>query len=412
MRSRRGSIRRSLYYSILDGLFTVMMMAVGEGYVIAYAVALGATHAQIAWLAALPLLIGNLLQIGSARLTAHIGSRMRLIRWVVLGHALAWIPIIAVAYAVPRAWAPWALLAAVIVYTAFGQFAGPAWQSVMSDYIPVKKRGRYFGWRNRLQGILMVLASIFAGFFLDAFGKGTFAGFTAIFVFAMLCRFNAWLCLWRQDEPFRHGSHDVYFSFLDFVREIRRTPAGRLMLFVSLMTFAVNLSSPFLVAFVLRDLEFRYAHFMAVFTSATIASLIFQKWWGAYGDLTGNVRMLRISAWGVAALPLLWMVSRDFYWLLFVQFVAGVFWGGFSLLQVNFMLEAVPAERRIRMISYFNVMASVALILGSMCGAVLIQRLPPLFGHSFLALFLLSCLFRVVVMLTAGRGLREFRETA
>lgn len=412
MKSRRGSIRRSLYYSILDGLFTAMMLGISETYLVAYAVALGATHSQIAWIAALPVLAGTLLQIGSARLTAHIGSRMRLIRWAVLGHSLAWIPIIATAYIVPRRYAPWALLAAAIVYVSFGQFAVPAWQSVMSDYIPVKKLGRYFGWRNRLQGILMVATTITAGILLDAFGKESLAGFTAIFVFAMLCRLNAWACLLKQDEPFRHGSHDVYFSFRDFLLEMRTTPVGRFVLYVSLMTFAVNLSAPLLAPFILKDLGFGYAPFMAIVTSASISAFVFQAWWGAYGDLTGNVRMLKAAGWGITLIPCLWMVSRNFYWLLGVQFVAGCFWGGFTLLIVNFMLGALPPERRIRAMSYFNVMTSVAVVLGSITGATLLHWLPPLFGHSFLALFLLSCFCRVVVMMTAARTVREARSFA
>ncbi len=412
MKSRKGSIRRSLYYSIFDGLFTAMMVGISETYLVAYGVALGATNAQIAVLATVPMLIATALQVYSARITASIGSRMRLISWVVLFHALAWIPIILVPYVVPRSAAPWALFAAAVVYVTFGQFSVPAWQSVMSDYIPVKKRGRYFGWRNRLQGILTVGVAIAAGLILDGFGKQNLAGFTAIFVFAMLCRFNAWLCLRRMDEPFRHGSHDVYFSFGAFLRELRETPVGRFVFFVTLMMFSVNLSAPFLQPFILRDLGFGYGSFMAVVTAASISAFLFQGWWGAYGDLTGNVRMLKIAGWGIALMPLFWVVSRNFYWALGVQFVAGCFWGGFTLLTVNFMLEAVPPERRIRALAYFNVMSAAAVVCGSAAGAFLLHRLPPLFGHSFLTLILLSCFCRAVVMMTAARAVREARSSA
>ncbi len=389
-----------------------MMLGISETYLVAYGVALGATNAQIAVLATVPMLIATSLQVYSARMAASIGSRMQLISRVVLLHTLTWIPIILVPYVVPIAYAPWALFAAAVVYMSFGQFAVPAWQSVMSDYIPVKKLGRYFGWRNRLQGILTVGVSIGAGLILAAFGKRNLAGFTAIFVFAMLCRFNAWLCLRRMDEPFRHGSHDVYFSFGAFLRELRETPVGRFVLFVTLMMFAVNLSAPFLQPFILRDMGFGYAPFMAVVTSASIAGFLFQGWWGAYGDLTGNVRMLKAAGWGIAVVPLLWIVSRDLTWLLGVQFIAGCFWGGFTLLTVNFMLETVPPERRIRALAYFNAMSAAAVVLGSATGAMLLHRLPPLFGHSFLALILLSCFCRVVVMMTAARAVRQTRGVA
>jgi MFS family permease len=194
------------------------------------------------------------------------------------------------------------------------------------------------------------------------------------------------------------------------LRQLRTTPVGRFALFVSLMTFAVNLSAPLLAPFILKDLGFGYAPFMAVVTSASLSAFIFQAWWGAYGDLTGNARMLKAAGWGITVIPLFWMVSRNFYWLLGVQFVAGCFWGGFTLLIVNFMLQALPPERRIRAMSYFNVMTSVAVVLGSVTGVLLLHHLPPLFGHSFLALFLISCFLRVVVMMTAARAVRETRE--
>ena len=78
MSFQKGLVRRSLYYSILDGLFTAMMLGASDGYVIPYGIALGATASQVAFLATVPALIGSILQIGSASLTQSIGSRLRL----------------------------------------------------------------------------------------------------------------------------------------------------------------------------------------------------------------------------------------------------------------------------------------------------------------------------------------------
>jgi len=191
MKFLKGSVRSSLYYSILDGLFTAMMLGVSEMYLIPYAIALGASALQVALLASVPMVVAALIQTHSARVTQRIGSRLKLINFVVFFHALAWLPIIALPYILPRMdrahWAPWLLLAAVILFASFGAFAVPAWQSLMSDYIPAKKRGAYFGWRNRLQGFFSVGVSIGAGLILHFFGKGDISGFTVIFVFAMLC---------------------------------------------------------------------------------------------------------------------------------------------------------------------------------------------------------------------------------
>ncbi len=408
MKFEKGSVRRSLYYSILDGLFTAMMVGVSDIYLIPYGIALGADARQIAFLASIPMLAAALLQTYSARLTQSIGSRTKLINWVVFFHALSWLPIIAIPYFFRRDphRMPWILLAAATLYTSFGAFAVPAWQSLICDYIPVKKRGKYFGWRNRLQGMLTVSVSVAAGLTLHFFGKENIAGFTLIFAFAMTCRFYAWICLTKMKEPFRHASHDVYLGFWEF---FGRNPFTKFVIFASLMSFCANISAPLLAFFILKDLGMSYASYMVIITTASLSGFLFQGIWGKFGDLDGNVRVLKIAGWGIALSPLLWQVSRYLGFIFFVQILAGCFWGGFNLLVTNFTLEALPAQLRIRGTSYFNVINSAAVLLGSAVGGFLLERVPAIFGYSFLTLFLISCVGRIMVMVWIAPRLKEVR---
>ncbi len=388
-----------------------MMLGVSESYLIPYGIALGATSSQIAFLASVPGLVASFLQMKSASLTQTVGSRTKLIKFMVFFHALAWLPIILIPYLFPEAKIlPWTLLISVILFMSFGAFSVPAWQSLMSDYIPVKKRGKYFGWRNRLQGIFTVTVSISAGLVLHYFGKGDLTGFTIIFVFAMFCRLLAWVCLTQMVEPFRHTSHDVYFSFLDFLRQIRTSNFARFVLFVSLMSFSVNISSPLLPVFLLKDIGFNYAAYMGIVTIASMAGFLFMTKFGKAADRLGNLKVLKIAGWGIALIPILWMVSRNLFYIFFVQFIAGAVWGGFNLLVTNFIMEAVSPQKRIRCISYFNVMNSLAMFLGAATGGVVIHWLPPLFGYSYLALFLLSCACRIFVMIFISRKIKEVRQ--
>ena len=60
-------------------------------------------------------------------------------------------------------------------------------------------------------------------------------------------------------------------------------------------------------------------------------------------------------------------------------------------------------------LSYFNVMNSVAVVAGAVLGGVLIHHLPPLFGYSFLTLFLISFVARTSVMVFLAKKVREIR---
>jgi MFS family permease len=414
MKFKKGSVRNSLYFSILDGLFTAMMAGVSDFYLVPYGIALGATTSQVALLAGLPLVFGALLQLMSAGVTQSIGSRVKLINFVVFFHALSWLPIILIPYVFkdrPRAhWAPWALIVSVTVYSSFGAFAVPAWQSLMSDYIPVKKRGKYFGWRNKLQGTLTIIVSILTGLILYRFGKDTFTGFTLIFIFAMCCRFCAWGCLSRMTEPFRKSVHDIYFSFFNFIKQIRTSNFAKFVLFASLTSFSVNLSASLFPVFLLKELRFDYASYMVLVTTAAFSSVAFQEIWGRYGDRGGNLRVLRIAGWGIAILPALWLISQKLWFGILIQFVAGCFWGGFNLIINNFLMEAVSSEKRIRCISYFNVMNNFSVLCGAVLGGFLLHRLPLISGYSFLALFLLSCVARMLVMFLIAPKVKEVRK--
>ncbi len=422
MKFEKGSIRRSLYYSILDGLFAAMMMGVSESYLIPYGIALGASAHQIMYLASIPMLVGTVLQTYSAKLTQSIGSRLKLINIVVFLHAVSWLPVILIPYIFrshPQ-WMPWMLLVAATLLTSCFAFSGPAWQSLMSDYIPVKKRGKYFGWRNRLQGILTVAIAIGAGLTLHYFGKENITGFTLIFVFAMTCRFYSWICLTKMKEPFRHSSHDEYFSFIDFLKQFRPGPAvtaqahnfARFVSFAALMSLCVNISGPLLAFFILKDLGYSYASYMVIVTTAALSGFLFQEFWGKFGDLDGNMKTLHIAGWGIALVPILWMVSRHLGYLFVVQVIAGCFWGGFNLLMTNFVLEALPPPLRIRGTSYFNVVTSAAILAGSAVGGFLFERVPPVLGYSFLTLFLISCAGRIAVMMWMAPKVREVRPVS
>lgn len=389
------------------------MVGVGETYLIPYGIALGASASQVAFLAAIPALAGALLQVRSAAVTQSIGSRTKLINFMVFFHALAWLPIILIPYVFPSelhtSHAVWLLLGAAVIFASFGAFSVPAWQSLMSDYIPVTKRGRYFGWRNRLQGFLTVGIAVLAGLLLNHFGKETLMGFSIIFTFAMLCRFAAWGCLTRMIEPFRKNLHDDYFSFIDFIKGMATRNFARFVLFVSLMNFSAFISGPLLSVFLLKDLGMDYASYTFVVTSAALSGFVFQRFLGGWADRLGNIRIIKITGWGVTLIPFLWLPSHHLAYIFFVQVFAGAVWGGFNMLVANFMLEAVTPQKKIRCISYFNVVNSLAMVLGASLGGFLLPHLPPVFGYSFLTLFLISCAGRLLVMIFASRMVKEIR---
>jgi hypothetical protein len=54
----------------------------------------------------------------------------------------------------------------------------------MSDYIPVNGRGKYWGWRNKILGMVAVAFAFLAGLILHYFKNNILRGFWVIFTLA------------------------------------------------------------------------------------------------------------------------------------------------------------------------------------------------------------------------------------
>jgi MFS family permease len=276
--------------------------------------------------------------------------------------------------------------------------------------VPAFKRGRYFGWRNRTVGAVTVGSIVAAGLLLNFFHEISYGiGFSIIFVVAAAARFVSGYFISRMDEPPHKKDPASDFTFLMFVGRFRESNFLKFVIFSGSLTFGTYLAAPFFAVFMLRDLQFSYLTYMALQVGSSLAALIALPLWGKHADLVGNVRVLRLSSFLAALIPMFWLFSQNPAYLVLVQIFAGFSWSGVTLSAGNFIYDAVTPQKRVRCIAYFNVINGVALFLGSSLGGFFASRLPPLFGHRLLALFALSCLCRITLYLLLSRSFREVR---
>lgn len=400
-------IRKSLKCSTLDGIFASIMLGLSENFITPYALAMKATVTQIGVLASIPNLVGSLSQLATPSVVDRLGSRMALIRPCVLLHGLMWIPIILTPYLIPNN-AVVSLIIFVVLYNFLNTFDLPAWSSLMADHVPEGRRGSYFGWRNRLLGFINFGAALLAGIVLNFFKDAAFLGFTIIFSCAFLARLISWNFLRRMYEPPLAVKDEHRFTFAQFFRRIRASNFGRFVIFASAMSFSVNIVSPFLSVYMLKDLKFDYIAYTVIILAATLTSLSATKVWGVHADRVGNRRVLRLTSAFVPFVPLLWILSHNKLYLVAIQVFAGFFWSGFNLSLANFMFDAVTPEKRTRCIAYFNVINGSAVCLGALLGGNLVKYLPGLFGYKILTLAVISTIFRSFSSLLAS-GVKEVR---
>ncbi|HEX4987919.1 MAG TPA: MFS transporter, partial [Candidatus Binatia bacterium] len=289
MRRRKVNVRESLRSSFKDGIFASFMGGVTDQYATPLALFLGATVQQVGLITALPNLLSSLSQFFAVRVIYWVGGRLKLLVRLVFSQAslilcIAILPWLEISNRVEL------LLVLLVLAALCGGLAGPAWGSLMSDYIPSSKRGRYFGWRNRTIGAVALGSVIASGLILNSFREVSYgAGFLIIFSLAALARYASAYFIKQMDEPPHRRDPASDFTFLMFVARFRESNFLKFVVFCACLTFATYLSAPFFAVFMLRDLQLSYLTYMALQVCSSFASLVALPLWGKHADLVGNV---------------------------------------------------------------------------------------------------------------------------
>lgn len=416
-------IKRSEKISVVEGSFYGMMEGFGTKYITPYALALGASNFLIALLSTLPNFLGNLNQLTTLKLIKK-RSRKSISFYSVLFQALLWIPIILIGILYffaekYRSIIPVLLLVFYSILLVIGSIVGPAWNSWMKDLI-VKNSGRYFGTRNRIVNLVIVISMAFAGLILSYFSESLLLGFFIIFFIAFTARLISSILLLKQYEPPFTYNDASYFNFKQFLRKMPSNNFGKFVILVSLISLATAIAGPFFAVYMLKDLGFSYIQFTVVSTGAIISMIIFLPRWGGFADDFGNVKVLKLTSLFITIIPLLWFCTiflKGFpltfivIYLFGLELFSGFMWAGFNLSASNFVYDAVSRDRMAFCVAYFNIINSFGAFIGAILGGFLSSKNINLFGlKGFFILFLLSFVIRFFITIFIQTSIREVRN--
>jgi len=120
----------------------------------------------------------------------------------------------------------------------------------------------------------------------------------------------------------------------------------------------------------------------------------------------------------VPFLPMLYLISTDFVYLLGVNFFGGSIWAGLALGLQNYVFDAVRPEDRAKGVAVWNTINAMGWFAGAMLGGWLATVVPAEFslaGHDWRlasnlqAVFFISGILRLMVSLSLLRTFREPR---
>jgi MFS family permease len=411
-----SAVQRGLRLSIIEGALANVHISVTMGaFLTGFALLLGARDFELGVIGALPFL-SQLFQFVGAYLEARLGDRRKL---AVLSSAMSralWV-VIALLPFLPGLGAT--SLAMFLLVLAISQallgITANAWTSWMSDLVPPRQRGHYFGTRNTILSVTAMASTWLAGFALDhyrAIGNERL-GYALIFGVAVLCALAASVVLSRQPEPPLRKQPQVRVSEL-FSAPVRSPRFRTFCLAAMGWAVATGIAAPFFNAYGLQTLNLSFAT-LALFTVVTSAvTLITQPFIGRLQDRYGDRTVLVWSVIGVVLLPWGWILSTPTFllplWL--TSTFAGVFWPGINQGLINLLMERSPSEGRGAYVAAFGAISGAGTFIASLLGGAIatglgaaMVQLGPLTLDHYALLFVLSSIGRGVMAFVFARRL-------
>ena len=409
---------RSLRHSFKDGIAYSVMIGSGESFFSAFAVFLRASTTQVGILATFPPLIASFAQLFSSWLGRRSGKRKAIIVAGASLQALALFPLAILPLLFPDHALP-ILIGCAILYFCGANLAAPQWGSLIGDLFPsagadATRTAHATMQHHFLPGPGLCRRGV------DLFDRNAYtaAGYLLVFAVAAGARLVSVYHLWRMYDPPGHTAALESPFRVGLWRRLRGSSFARFSLFFAAMQFAVSISGPFFVVYMLRDLGFSYLEFTILTAASVLVQFLTLNRWGRISDAFGNRYILVITGLMIPILPALWLVSTNYVYLLLIQAFGGLAWAGFTLSAVNYLFDLIPSERRATQMALHNVLASIGVFCGALLGGYLGTHLPTsidLFGTHYewfsalYGVFLLSTVARLAVAAVFLRHLEEIR---
>lgn len=381
---RRRELLLSLKNCTIEACFSVPALNLTMPtfpFVLAYATAVLRWPAwMIGFVAALPH-ICNFLQPPLSRWLEKRRSLYTIMKWGFLGSSLPWF------FVGPLGQWPelrgLAFGVLLVISTLSNSVATVAWSAAISDVVPARISGGYFGRRNLTFGAWTLLTVLVAGKLADLF-ENSHVIFGWIFAGAGAMRLLGLLFLTKMKFPRTVMERRAQtYKFGDLLKPLLDPNYRTYILFVGMWGFFLNMGMPFYTVYLIRRLEVNVGHVLALTTLATLGGIMTLKSWGTLSDRFGSKPVQYVCAYSWCFVGMIaWAITApDQHGHLFLSYLlVGGSTAGFQLTQFNLMLKLIPPGHASAYIAVFLAATSGLTCLGPLAGGVLLAALPDQLG--------------------------------
>jgi MFS family permease len=380
----RDPIQRTMRVSVLEGSATQVFLNWTSGSVlVGYMLHLGASPTEIALVASVPLLAQAASPL--AALAAAVLGRRKLLTAVVavLGRGIWVLAAVLPAMRLPAALLPGLMVLLVLVSSAFQAANGTLWSAWMGDVVPEKRRGRYFGYRAGVVGMVGMLANLAAGWFLDRVAAPV--GFQVVIAVAVASAgLGVGLYFLQYDPPTPRRRAALREVLLGPLQDAN---FRRFLTFAVYWQFVVLLCAPFVIPYFLEQLKLSFTQVAVWSAIAAVSALVTTNLWGRVADRVGNKAVLAIGTFFAGTLlPATWILAGftgHVYWIWLAGACDALAWGAITPALFNLALASAPQRDRVAFIAMYSLVSGVAGFLGGVISGPLLTLFQQIQLHVF-----------------------------
>nr|MDO8097657.1 MFS transporter [Candidatus Njordarchaeota archaeon] len=336
-----------------DGICSQSMVSLTQGaFLVGFALKLGAPNFVIGLLSAI-IPLTQLIQIPSIYLVEKYRVRRAISVYASFG-ARIFLLLMAL---IPFLFSPQIglifLMLALFLNTSIGAISTTSWNSWMHDLIPKDRLGSVFSRRMVLATAVSIPIFVASGFFIDIskklFPDFELYGYAILFSLGFVAGIIGIYFLSHIPEPRLEVSEKTQGFLRQILQPFKDLNFKKLIVFLGVWNFAVNLAAPFFTVYMLTVLGLEMSGVIVLMTLSMLMNITFMRLWGRFSDRFSNKSVLGVCGplfifciflWTFTAIP--GWVALTIPLLITIHLLMGISTAGISLASGNIGLKLAP----------------------------------------------------------------------
>ena len=150
---------------------------------------------------------------------------------------------------------------------------------------------------------------------------------------------------------------------------IRSAGSGRVLAYLLTMSAFVNIAAPYFTPYMFGPLATLVRAVHDADRHALVARIAILPYFAALAERRGTRVLLGWGAFGIVPLPVLWLVSDHFAYLVALQALSGTAWAALEFATMLSFFEGIADRDRARVLSAFNLANASAVAIGALSAA-------------------------------------------